>query len=40
MLIIGIVGFQYTRAKQMVTQYNWLYERATILTWRPKSRHS
>ena len=36
MLIIGIVGFQYTRAKQMVTQYNWLYERATILTWRPK----
>jgi hypothetical protein len=36
LLIIGIFGYQYTRTNQMVTQYHWLYERASILSWRPK----
>ena len=27
---------QYTRTNQMVTQYNWLYERASVLSWKPK----
>ncbi|WP_348643119.1 DUF6867 family protein, partial [Mesorhizobium sp. B2-3-4] len=27
---------QYTRTNQMVTQYNWLYERASLLSWKPK----
>ncbi|RLP25921.1 DUF6867 family protein [Mesorhizobium sp. YM1C-6-2] len=37
LLVIGILGYQYTRTTQMVTQYNWLYERASLLSWRPKS---
>ncbi len=36
LLVIGIVGFRYTRTNQMVTQYNWLYERASILSWKAK----
>ena len=26
LLVIGIVGYHYTRTNQMVTQYHWLYE--------------
>ena len=37
LLVIGILGYQYTRTNQMVTQYNWLYERASLLSWRPIS---
>jgi small-conductance mechanosensitive channel len=37
LLIIGIIGYQYTRTKQMVTQYHWLYERASPLSWKPKT---
>ena len=36
LMILGFVGYQYTRTNQMVTQYNWLYERASILSWKPK----
>lgn len=36
LLIIGTLGFRYTRANQMVTQYHWLYERASLLSWKPK----
>lgn len=36
LLIIGVIGYRYTRTNQMVTQYNWLYERASTLSWRPK----
>jgi hypothetical protein len=37
LLIIGYLGFRFTRAAQMVTQYSWLYERSGPLSWRPKS---
>ena len=37
LMILGFVGYQYTRTNQMVTQYNWLYERASILSWKPKA---
>jgi hypothetical protein len=37
LLAIGIVGFQYTRTRQMVTQYHWLYERASPLSWKPRA---
>ncbi|MCV3238913.1 DUF6867 family protein [Mesorhizobium sp. ZC-5] len=37
LLIIGTLGYRYTRANQMVTQYSWLYERASLLTWKPKA---
>lgn len=36
LMILGFVGYQYTRTNQMVTQYNWLYERASLLSWKPK----
>jgi hypothetical protein len=37
LIIIGMIGYRYTRANQMVTQYNWLYERASLLSWKPKA---
>jgi len=37
LLILGTIGFRYTRTKQMVTQYHWLYERASLLSWRAKA---
>ena len=39
-LIIGSLGFRYTRARQMTTQYRWLYERTGPLTWRERPRSS
>ena len=36
LLILGTLGYQYTRTNQMVTQYNWLYERASLLSWKAK----
>jgi hypothetical protein len=35
-LAIGSIGFRFTRARQMATQYRWLYERTGPLTWREK----
>ncbi|MET0599418.1 MAG: DUF6867 family protein [Mesorhizobium sp.] len=37
LIIVGTIGYRYTRANQMVTQYNWLYERSSLLSWKPKS---
>ncbi|MEI9404876.1 DUF6867 family protein [Mesorhizobium argentiipisi] len=37
LMILGFLGYQYTRTNQMVTQYNWLYERASLLSWKPKA---
>jgi small-conductance mechanosensitive channel len=37
LLIIGTLGYRYTRANQMVTQYSWLYERASLVSWKPKA---
>ena len=33
---IGLLGYRVTRARQMTTQYRWLYERTGPLTWREK----
>lgn len=30
------LGFRVTRTTQMVTQYRWLYERTSPLTWRAR----
>jgi hypothetical protein len=35
-LAIGLLGYRYTRATQMTTQYRWLYERTGPLSWREK----
>ncbi len=37
LLILGTLGYRYTRTNQMVSQYNWLYERASLLSWKPKA---
>lgn len=37
LLIIGTVAYLLTRARKMVGQYPWLYERAGIFSW--KARH-
>lgn len=34
---VGGLGWRATRARQMVSQYPWLYERAGPLNWRPKA---
>ena len=34
MLAAGVLGFRAMRTTQMVTQYRWLYERTSPLTWR------
>ena len=36
LILIGIIGFQVTRTKQMTTQYWWLYEKMSPLTWRKR----
>ena len=35
--VFGILGYKYTRTNQMVSQYHWLYERASPLSWRARS---
>lgn len=36
LLALGLLGWQRTRARQMVEQYPWLYEAAGPLWWRHK----
>lgn len=36
LLAIASLGFRLMRTKQMVTQYRWLYERTSPLTWRAR----
>ena len=32
----AILGYRWMRTTQMVTQYRWLYERTSPLTWRDR----
>jgi hypothetical protein len=34
-LLIGSLGYRYTRTNQMTTQYYWLYAKSGPLSWRP-----
>jgi hypothetical protein len=36
LLVIGSLGFRYRRARQMTTQYRWLYERTGPFSWRER----
>ncbi len=36
LIIIGSIGFRYTRTRQMVRQYSWLYEKSSPLSWKAK----
>ena len=33
---IGAIGYRYTRVKQMVSKYTWLFEPAGPFAWRSK----
>ena len=37
LLIVGTLGFRYYRARQMTTQYRWMYERTGLFTWKDKA---
>lgn len=37
LLVFGTLGYKYTRTNQMVTQYHWLYEKASPISWKSKS---
>ncbi|PRD44071.1 hypothetical protein C5748_08525 [Phyllobacterium phragmitis] len=36
LIIIGTIGYRYTRTNQMVRQYSWLYEKVSPLSWKEK----
>ena len=36
LIVLGSLAWRMTRAAQMATQYYWLYERTSPLTWRQK----
>jgi hypothetical protein len=36
LLLAAALGFRLERARQMATQYGWLYERTSPLTWRKR----
>ena len=36
-LLIGLLGYRYTRARQMTTQYRWLYVRTGPFSWRERA---
>lgn len=35
--VVAYIGFRFTRTNQMTTQYHWLYEKASLLSWRSKA---
>jgi hypothetical protein len=37
LLVIGALAWRITLVNQMVRQYNWLYERSGLLTWRERA---
>ena len=37
LIILGALAWRMTRAAQMATQYYWLYERTSPLTWRKRA---
>jgi hypothetical protein len=37
LIAVGSLAWRMTRAAQMATQYYWLYERTSLLTWRNRS---
>jgi hypothetical protein len=37
LMLIASLAYRLTRARKMVSQYPWLYERAGLFTWRDKN---
>ena len=36
LMAVGLFAYRFTQARNMVSQYPWLYERAGFLRWREK----
>ena len=36
LLIVGTIGYRFTLARQMVTQYGWLFEQTGPFSWRSR----
>lgn len=36
LLVVGTLGYKYTRANQMARQYHWLYEKVSPFSFRAK----
>jgi hypothetical protein len=36
LLILGTLGYKYTRTSQMTRQYHWLYEKVSPFSFRAK----
>lgn len=36
LLVFALAGWRHTRARQMTTQYRWLYERSGPFGWKPR----
>lgn len=36
LLAVGSLSFRITRTSRMVSQYRWLYERTSPVSWRPR----
>ena len=36
LIVVSALAWRMTRAAQMATQYYWLYERTSLLTWRSR----
>jgi hypothetical protein len=36
LIVVALLSFRIARTTQMVTQYRWLYERASPVTWRER----
>lgn len=39
LVAIGLFAFRLTRARKMVSQYPWIYERAGLLGWQERMHH-
>lgn len=37
-LLLGLLAYRITRARKMVSQYPWMYERAGLTGWRERTR--
>ena len=40
LIVIGLMGFRYTRAGQMTRQYRWLYVRTGPFSWAQRDQAS
>ena len=36
LMAFGFAGWRYNRARQMTTQYRWLFERTGPFSWKPR----